>query len=290
LYDRALMVYERLLNQRPDDAQVRSRLEEIELKVFVYVRAPAVAREEPVVPPAAEMVAKPGVVERGAAVPSPTTAVTPGDIVVAEEPAVEIGELEEEDAVEVLAQHWASGPEETGDLATPFAWPESAVADEAADDGPSISAYFEGLLSWTPSPAAPTKTEPVAEPTPLSEAGATAGAVEEIQEYTSTDEPWMATPVPESVAAPPPPPAAAAASADELFPWEIDTEAPPPAEPAAAAERDDGAQQVRGSSRAAAAQPGAEGASEEFESPQRASEAEDDDLETFRDWLKSLRQ
>lgn len=293
LYDRALMVYNRLLDERPDDAQVRSRLEEIELKVFGYVRVPAATREKQAVPPPAETAAKPGVVERAAAVPSQTTGATPGDLVAAEEPAVEIGELEEEDAVELLAQHWASGPEETGDLATPFAWPEHAetvVADEAVDEGPSISAYFERLLSWTPAPAARVKTEPVAESTPPSEAAAAAGAVEEIPEYASTDEPRMATPVPESVAVPPPPPAAAAASADELFPWEIDAEAPATAEPTPAAEPDDEALQARGSSRAPAAQPGAEAAGEDFESPQRASEAEDDDLETFRDWLKSLRQ
>lgn len=48
--------------------------------------------------------------------------------------------------------HHPSAPEPVPDAPTPFAWTEpsdTAVAPEAS--GPSVSTYFEGLLSWSPS-------------------------------------------------------------------------------------------------------------------------------------------
>jgi len=49
--------------------------------------------------------------------------------------------------------HHPSAPEPTPDAPTPFAWTEAGHARESDDDGregPPVSEYFHGLLSWSP--------------------------------------------------------------------------------------------------------------------------------------------
>jgi len=117
--DRAIGVLERLLAAEPDDADLRTRLDELRSRG---------GRETP---PPEERV--PGKDER-----------VPGWD---EDPAPE--------EVERLAREWYEGPGVVGELGTPFAWTETEEGEEEGveppSDGPTVAEHFRGILEWVPS-------------------------------------------------------------------------------------------------------------------------------------------
>ena len=109
LHLRALKVYRHLLEQTPDDAGLRERVDELE------------------------------------ALGSTTPAASPDDV------ASEMITGRPSDAeMETLAQDWAEGPRETGDLSTPFAWTVQAPQPTQAPSGLPVREYFRTLLDWEP--------------------------------------------------------------------------------------------------------------------------------------------
>lgn len=117
LKDRAVGIYEHLLEEDPDDEALQARLRELEAE-----RGPGPSAPD----------REPGAGEPAGAGPA--------------------GRADEE--LETLARDWATGPDETGSLDSPFAWADEGAAREepAADagtaegDGPTIEAYFQRLL------------------------------------------------------------------------------------------------------------------------------------------------
>lgn len=126
LEERAVEVYRRLAEQRPDDEELRSRLEELESRRGGGAGGSEEAR--PSAPP-----------------PAPPRPETDG--------------LDADDEVEALAREWASGPEVTGELSTPFAWGEEGTAERPSADGLSIASYFERILAWEPEASGETPSE-----------------------------------------------------------------------------------------------------------------------------------
>ena len=102
LHLRALRVYRHLLEETPDDAGLRERVDEMEALGSTT--------------PAGEM-----------------TTGRPSDA-----------------EMETLAQDWAQGPRETGDLSTPFAWTVRAPKPTQAPSGLPVREYFRTLLDWEP--------------------------------------------------------------------------------------------------------------------------------------------
>ena len=109
LHQRALGVYRLLLEQAPDDAGLRER---VDAMVALVLTAPAS-----------------GIADTGGVT-------TPGRPTDAE--------------METLAQDWAEGPRETGDLSTPFAWTVQPAQPTRAPSGLPVREYFRTLLDWEP--------------------------------------------------------------------------------------------------------------------------------------------
>jgi hypothetical protein len=109
LHRRALRVYRLLLEQAPDDAGLRERVEAMVALVSTA---------------SASVVADTGGV---------TTSGRPTDA-----------------EMETLAQDWAEGPRETGDLSTPFAWTVQPAQPSRAPSGLPVREYFRTLLDWEP--------------------------------------------------------------------------------------------------------------------------------------------
>ena len=124
LHHRALRVYRRLLEQAPDDAGLRER---VEAMAAVVSTAPASGADD--VDGALPQAEKPVGPDTGG-VPTPRR---PTD-----------------DEMETLAQDWAEGPRETGDLSTPFAWTAQHAQPAQAPSGLPVREYFRTLLDWEP--------------------------------------------------------------------------------------------------------------------------------------------
>lgn len=184
---------------------------------------------------------------------APESAELAGAVASPEERGAPGGPGERDETIEVLAEQWAVGPGETLELNTPFAWSEEAQAAPGAeeDEGPPIREYFERLLAWLP------QAGPREEGAPQS--GAREGG------RAPSAEP-LAAPVQ----------AAASAEVLEEEPW---LATPLPAEEA-----------VSEPVAPAAAAPELGAEAESHEAGVRPAEEEDDDLETFREWLKSLKR
>ena len=136
--ERAVEVYRRLVEARPEDEELRARLEELEA-----------ASREGGAEPAAEV---------------------PAD----EEPPAGAGApaLPHDEDVETLAREWADGPGDTGELSTPFAWGDAEGSEGGDGSGPSIGSYFDRLLEWTP--AEEDEAVPVESPEARAESESTA--------------------------------------------------------------------------------------------------------------------
>lgn len=256
------------------DAFFADMVEVVVPDLEVVAEGPTEAAEEAAVPEQWEAAPEPA--EAGAAEPA-------GALAGPEERGAAGRPGEREETIEVLAEQWAVGPGDTLELSTPFAWSEEAEAAPEAeeDEGPPIREYFQRLLAWMPQ-AVPIEElapeagaheggrTPSAEPPPAPvETPVSAEVVEE--------EPWLAAPLTaqEAVSEPVAP---AGALADEPFPWELEAE--PPAERGAEGP----------AAGPAAAAPGVGAEAETHEAEARPAEEEDDDLETFREWLKSLKR
>ena len=124
LHHRALRVYRHLLEQAPDDAGLRERVDAMAALVST---APASGADD--VDGALSQAEKPVGLDTGG-VPTPRR---PTD-----------------DEMETLAQDWAEGPRETGDLSTPFAWTAQHAQPARAPSGLPVREYFRTLLDWEP--------------------------------------------------------------------------------------------------------------------------------------------
>ncbi|MBI4538338.1 MAG: tetratricopeptide repeat protein [Gemmatimonadetes bacterium] len=198
----------------------------------------------------------------------------------------------DEVTVDVLAEHWAAGPGETGELSTPFAWSAEPELTEE-DEGPPIRLYFERLLSWgAEAESVPVEAlAPDAEATPPAvETGESAAELPEVavpEAVVPEDEPWLAAPLVEEEEAHPAG-TGGATVVDEIFPWEVQEE--PAAQEAEALTSEPPGEPPP---KAQVGPPPPVGRPEEQEGPEagaRPAEESDDDLETFRDWLKSLKE
>ena len=125
LHHRALRVYCHLLEQAPDDAGLRER---VDAMAALVPTAPASGAAD--VEGARPQAEKPvGLDPGGALAPRrPTDA-----------------------EMETLARDWAEGPRETGDLSTPFAWTVQPAQPAQAPSGPPVREYFRTILDWEPS-------------------------------------------------------------------------------------------------------------------------------------------
>ena len=124
LHHRALRVYRHLLEQVPDEAGLRERIDAMAALVSTAPAADAADVDGAL--PQAE---KPAGLDTGG-VPTPRR---PTDA-----------------EMETLAQDWAEGPRETGDLSTPFAWTVQHAQPAQAPSGLPVREYFRTLLDWEP--------------------------------------------------------------------------------------------------------------------------------------------
>lgn len=116
--ERAVEVYRHLVEERPDDADLRARLEELEARSGAGAAEMEEDRPGPAPAPEAPAPASP------AGAPS-------------------------DDEVETLAREWAAGPGATGELSTPFAWGEAGEPEPEPAARPSAGAYFRRMLEWS---------------------------------------------------------------------------------------------------------------------------------------------
>jgi tetratricopeptide (TPR) repeat protein len=262
LPERAAEVYRELIRRRGGDPALELRLRELE-------QGAARAGGEEI--PVAAVEAGLGLAPLEPAEPQPEAAETGADLF----------------ADSVAAGFEAGWPEDLPAAAEPATLPPAAGPDgpreETEPPARTIGGELRELLAWRPAgdpvPAEPVPAEPVdAEPEHAGPSGAAAG-------YDgAADGPGAAAGTP----------AAGTAEADggtvpaeeELFPWELPEPEPEPEQPGAAAE------EIRPEPAAlAAADAAQEPPARPREEPasSRADE-DDDDLESFQEWLRSLRR
>lgn len=124
LHDRALRICRHLLEQAPDDAGLRERVDAMAALVSTASVSGADAADG-ALPQAEEPVG----LDTGG-VPTPCR---PTDA-----------------EMETLAEDWADGPHETGDLSTPFAWMAQHAQSAQVPSGIPVREYFRTLLDWEP--------------------------------------------------------------------------------------------------------------------------------------------
>jgi tetratricopeptide (TPR) repeat protein len=327
LYDRAAEVYRGLVRERPDDESLRAKLEEMERLAGPPARLETThfqATDVDVAPlPGLEsddVDASTGLSLDSfpAHVPDDMAGLLSGE---AQEPPDE-AESGEPDSV-WMAEDWGV-PEEPAN-ATPYAWAEPEP--EAEDDSPPIQSYFSAILGWRagqepvaeePSEEPEARGAPWSEPAPEPESepelaadvalGADAdleatqapeGDEEELPEWRLE---WVDEPATEAEAAPEPGTEAgeeAPAEANQEAPAEAVAEAAADGAPEGGGEQGYGPEGEAGSDPGMATEPTVEEAPQEETpgEPSPAAEAvdgetgedEDDDLDTFRSWLESLK-
>jgi tetratricopeptide (TPR) repeat protein len=259
LYERAAEVYRAMLHQRPDDWQMRIKLEEVE--ALGRPAPPAPVDVAPEAPPAFEARVE---------APPPFIATAPEAV---HEPVIEETTSPAEE--ETIESPWTSGTVGTTSAPSPYdAWREEARTE--VESGPPVSDYFRSLLAWRPAPPAPASFEP-------------APAIEPEPEMLHLDEP-VETAL-ESLFQEPAPPSASGSSPNPM-PWEESAAAPPPPPPS-------GSPTSQGSAFEewfAADELAPPATSQTAATPPQSDEEagaetdEDDDLEMFRSWLQSLKK
>ena len=124
LHHRALRVYRHLLERAPDDGGLRERVDAMAALVST---APVSGADD-----------------------------ADGALLQADEPVgldtggVPTSRRPTDAEMETLAQDWAEGPRETGDLSTPFAWTAQHAQPAQAPSGLPVREYFRTLLDWEP--------------------------------------------------------------------------------------------------------------------------------------------
>ena len=273
LHERAVEVYRALLRERPEDAQLQSKLAEVE----------ALARGE-TAQPAEE--APPFI---------PTAPEAPEEVQFEEE--VQFDEVEVDEpfvaptshADEEIDSPWTSNAAAGANTPTPYAWAEEPASGEESR-GPAVTEYFRSLLSWKP--AQPVQSSFA----PASEVEEEPGEILDLGEPMDTaDEPLFEEPV---VPEPPPAPRSPAPSASsdaELMPWEeppafaAPSPAPVAAGPSNSGQEEDAFDEWFGAPEPSTSEAGPASA-ENTDEPAPVEGEDDDDLEMFRSWLQSLKK
>ena len=273
LHERAAEVYRALLRERPEDAQLQSKLAEVE----------ALARGE-----TAQPIEEPP--------PFIPTAPEAPEEVQFEELQFEEPEMDEpfiaptSHADEEIDSPWTSNAAAGANTPTPYAWAEEPATGEESR-GPAVTEYFRSLLSWRPSE-------------PVQSSFVTAPEVEEPAEIldlgeplATADEPLFEEPVVQRE--PPPPPTAASPSASsdaELMPWEeppafaAPSPAPVAATPPSGGQDEDAFDEWFGAPEPVTSEAAAPVPAENTDEGAPAEGEDEDDLEMFRSWLQSLKK
>jgi tetratricopeptide (TPR) repeat protein len=260
LPERAAEVYRELIRRRGGDPALELRLRELE-------RGAALADAAGEEIPAAAVEAGLGLAPLEPAEPGPDDAEGGADLF----------------ADSVAAGFEAGWPEDLPEAAEPAATlPQLHAMPDRPGEEPepparTIGGELRELLAWRPA-GGPVPAGPVdAEPEQATPATAAAG--------------YDAEPDDPEPAAWTPPPATAAADGgkvpaeEELFPWELPEPEPGPEQPAAAAE------EIRPEPRLPAADAAAhEPPARPRQEPAPSRAEDDDDLESFQEWLRSLRR